>query len=581
MVDHDLVIRGGTVIDGTGTEGRITDVAVKDGRIAKIGQVAPSGARAIDAGGLVVSPGFIDLHTHYDAQIFWDSTLSPACQHGITTVIGGNCGLTFAPARPADRDFITRLFARVEAIPEKVLVAGVPFSWESYAEMLDSVAALDLGVNIGFLVGHSALRRAAMGEAASERAATSQELEQMCRLLNDALAAGGMGFSTANVSTQVDGDGRPTPPNFAVHEEFVALAGVCSRYPGTSLEFIPNSFLAGFSDADMELMADMSAAANRPLNWNTPLINKAVQHLFERQLSATDVAAKRGGKVVPLFSLQNGPMQMDFHNGYVFRALPGWGWLFELDVPARIDALKDPANRARLLKSLDDAGPGIASTVKDKWGAYYFNDPKNPDLAAFDGVPVRDVARDRGISDFDAACDIAIEAGLEVGLVRPSFDVQDEWTDRTRMELLKDPRIILGASDGGAHMDMIYGSDFPTRCLAELVRERQIFSLEEMIRKFTDEPARLYGLRDRGRLAVGAVADIAIFNPATVGAGPLRTVADLPGGGVRLKTEAIGMHHVLVAGEPLVSDGKLTDHRGGKLLRSGRDSETVLARAAA
>ena len=581
MVDHDLVIRGGTVIDGTGTEGRITDVAVKDGRIAKIGQVAPSGARAIDAGGLVVSPGFIDLHTHYDAQIFWDSTLSPACQHGITTVIGGNCGLTFAPARPADRDFITRLFARVEAIPEKVLVAGVPFSWESYAEMLDSVAALDLGVNIGFLVGHSALRRAAMGEAASERAATSQELEQMCRLLNDALAAGGMGFSTANVSTQVDGDGRPTPPNFAVHEEFVALAGVCSRYPGTSLEFIPNSFLAGFSDADMELMADMSAAANRPLNWNTPLINKAVPHLFERQLSATDVAAKRGGKVVPLFSLQNGPMQMDFHNGYVFRALPGWGWLFELDVPARIDALKDPANRARLLKSLDDAGPGIASTVKDKWGAYYFNDPKNPDLAAFDGVPVRDVARDRGISDFDAACDIAIEAGLEVGLVRPSFDVQDEWTDRTRMELLKDPRIILGASDGGAHMDMIYGSDFPTRCLAELVRERQIFSLEEMIRKFTDEPARLYGLRDRGRLAVGAVADIAIFNPATVGAGPLRTVADLPGGGVRLKTEAIGMHHVLVAGEPLVSDGKLTDHRGGKLLRSGRDSETVLARAAA
>lgn len=581
MVDHDLVIRGGTVIDGTGTEGRITDVAVKDGRIAKIGQVAPSGARAIDAGGLVVSPGFIDLHTHYDAQIFWDSTLSPACQHGITTVIGGNCGLTFAPARPADRDFITRLFARVEAIPEKVLVAGVPFSWESYAEMLDSVAALDLGVNIGFLVGHSALRRAAMGEAASERAATSQELEQMCRLLNDALAAGGMGFSTANVSTQVDGDGRPTPPNFAVHEEFVALAGVCSRYPGTSLEFIPNSFLAGFSDADMELMADMSAAANRPLNWNTPLINKAVPHLFERQLSATDVAAKRGGKVVPLFSLQNGPMQMDFHNGYVFRALPGWGWLFELDVPARIDALKDPANRARLLKSLDDAGPGIASTVKDKWGAYYFNDPKNPDLAAFDGVPVRDVARDRGISDFDAACDIAIEAGLEVGLVRPSFDVQDEWTDRTRMELLKDPRIILGASDGGAHMDMIYGSDFPTRCLAELVRERQVFSLEEMIRKFTDEPARLYGLRDRGRLAVGAVADIAIFNPATVGAGPLRTVADLPGGGVRLKTEAIGMHHVLVAGEPLVSDGKLTDHRGGKLLRSGRDSETVLARAAA
>ena len=447
--------------------------------------------------------------------------------------------------------------------------------------MLDAVAALDLGVNIGFLVGHSALRRASMGEAASERAATPRELEEMCRLLDEALAAGGMGFSTANVSTQVDGDGRPTPPNFATREEFVALSGVCSRYPGTSLEFIPNSFLMGFSDEDMELMADMSAAANRPLNWNTPLINKAVPHLFERQLSATDVAAKRGGKVVPLFSLQNGPMQMDFHNGYVFRALPGWGWLFDLDIAARIEALKDPANRARLLRSLDDAGPGIASTVKDKWGAYYFNDPRDPALAALDGVPVRDVARERGLSDFDTACDVAIEAGLEVGLVRASFDTQDEWTDRTRMDLLKDPRVVLGASDGGAHMDMVYGSDFATRCLAELVREREVFSLEEMIRKFTDEPARLYGLRNRGRLAPGYAADIAIFDPATVAAGPLRTVADLPGDGARLKTEAIGMHHVLVAGEALVSDGKLTGHRGGQLLRSGRDSVTVPAREVA
>jgi N-acyl-D-aspartate/D-glutamate deacylase len=304
-------------------------------------------------------------------------------------------------------------------------------------------------------------------------------------------------------------------------------------------------------------------------------------NLFERQLSATDAAAKRGGKVVPLFSLQNGPMQMDFLNGYVFRALPGWGWLFELGVTERIEALKDAGNRARLLRSLEEAGPGIASTVRDKWGAYYFNDLKDPALASLEGVPVRDVAKERGASDFDTACDVAVAAKLEVGLVRPSFDVEDEWTDRTRMELLKDPRVVLGASDGGAHMDMIYGSDFPTRCLAELVRERQAFSLEEMIRKFTDEPARLYGLRDRGRLAPGYAADVVIFEPATVGAGPLRTVADLPGGGARLKTEAIGIRHVLVGGQALVSDGKLTSHRGGSLLRSGRDSVTVPAREAA
>ena len=581
MAEHDLIIRGGTVIDGTGAAGRVADVAVKTGRIAAIGEVPSSGTREIDAEGLAVCPGFIDLHTHYDAQIFWDATLSPACQHGITTVIGGNCGLTLGPAKPADRDFITRLFARVEAIPENTLVAGIPYGWETYPEYLEAVAALDLGVNIGFLVGHSALRRAVMGAAASEREATPEELGRMCRLLDEALAAGGMGFSTANVSTQVDGDGRPTPPNFASYEEFVALAGVCSRHPGTSLEFIPNGFLAGFTDKDMELMADMSAAANRPLNWNTPLINKALPDLFRRQLSATDVATARGGKVVPLFSLQNGPMQMDFLNGYVFRALPGWGWLFELGVPERIEALKDAGNRARLLKSLEDAGPGLASTVRDQWGNYYANDPKDPALAALDGRRIRDIAAERGTSDFDTACDIAVAARLEVGLVRPSFNTEDEWTDRTRIEVLRDPRVVLGASDGGAHMDMIYGSDFPTRCLAELVRERGIFSLEEMVRRFTDSPARLYGLRDRGRLAPGYMADITIFDPATVAAGPLRTVADLPGGGSRLKTEAIGMHHVLVAGEALVFDGKLTGHRGGRLLRSGHDSETVTAREAA
>lgn len=207
MADNDLIIRGGTVIDGSGGKGCVADVAVNDGRIAAIGHIASSGAREIDAEGLAVCPGFIDLHTHYDAQIFWDATLSPAYQHGITTVIGGNCGLTLGPAKPADRDFITRLFARVEAIPENTLVAGIPYGWETYPEYLDAVAGLDLGVNIGFLVGHSALRRAVMGKAASERAATQEELDRMCRLLDEALAAGGMGFSTANVSNQVDGDG--------------------------------------------------------------------------------------------------------------------------------------------------------------------------------------------------------------------------------------------------------------------------------------------------------------------------------------------------------------------------------------
>ncbi len=270
----DAVVVNGRVVDGTGAPPRTADIGITEGRIVEIGDLSEGGGVAIDAGGMVVAPGFIDLHSHYDAQVFWDPTLSPSCLHGVTTVIAGNCGLTLAPCEEKDQDFLTRLLARVEAIPIDALLAGVQYAWQSYPEFLDVVAGRPLGPNMGFMVGHSALRRAVMGEAASERAARAEELEAMCRLLDEALGAGGMGFSTANVATQVDGDGRPTPPNFATHEEFVALSAVCSKHPGTSIEFIPGSFLAGFSDEEMNLMAEMSAAANRPLNWNTPLINK-------------------------------------------------------------------------------------------------------------------------------------------------------------------------------------------------------------------------------------------------------------------------------------------------------------------
>ncbi len=225
----DVVLRNGLLVDGTGAAARIADIGIREGRIARIGQIDADEADVwIDARGLAVAPGFIDLHSHYDAQVFWDPLLTPSCQHGVTTVISGNCGLTLAPAKPEDRDFLTRLLARVEAIPVETLLAGIPYGWESYPELLDVIERQKLGPNMGLLVGHSALRRAVMGKAASERAARPDEIAAMVRLLDDALEAGGFGFSTANVSTQIDGDGRPIPPNFATREEFIALAGVCA-----------------------------------------------------------------------------------------------------------------------------------------------------------------------------------------------------------------------------------------------------------------------------------------------------------------------------------------------------------------
>jgi len=574
----DALIVNGNVVDGTGAPARHTNVVIADGRIAGFTDSDEPARRVIDADGLAVVPGFIDLHSHYDAQVFWDATLTPSCRHGVTTVIAGNCGLTLAPVAPRDRDYLTRLLARVEAIPVEALMAGVEFRWSSYPEFLDVLEASALGPNIGFMVGHSAVRRAVMGPAASERAATPDELRAMCDLLSEAISAGGMGFSTANVETQVDGDGRPTPPNFATSAEFVALAEVCGRHPGTSIEFIPGSFLKGFSDEDIELMADMSAAANRHLNWNTPLINKAAPELFRRQLSATDVARQRGGRIVPLYMAQNGPTQQDFLRGYVYRALPDWGWLFELGVEDRITALADPASRERLRAALDAVPTGLAFTIRSTWGQNYVNEIKGADLQHLEGRRISEIAAERGISDFDAVLDIAVAARLEVGFVRYSAGEGDEWTKAARLEVLKDPRVVLGASDAGAHMDMMVGADFPTRCLGELVRDRRVFTLEEMVHQFTDVPAQLYGLRDRGRLTPGSFADIVILDPDVVGAGPLRTVADLPAGASRLLTEPLGIHRVLVAGEELVSEGTVTAARPGRLLRSGRDTDTVPAR---
>ena len=290
---YDAVVKNGSVIDGTGAPARDAGIGIRDGRVVAVGDLEESGRVVIDADGLTVAPGFIDLHSHYDAQVFWDTTLTPSCLHGVTTVVGGNCGLTLAPVSTIDQDFLTRLLARVEAIPVEALLAGVEYTWSSYPEFLDAVDAKPLGLNMGFMVGHSALRRAVMGLPLSERAASAGELAAMCAVLSQALAAGGFGFSTANVPTQIDGDGRPTPPNFATRDEFVELSRVCGEHGGTSIEFIPGSFLQGFSDEEMNLMADMSAAANRHLNWNTPLINRFNPDLFRRQLSASDMARAR------------------------------------------------------------------------------------------------------------------------------------------------------------------------------------------------------------------------------------------------------------------------------------------------
>ena len=574
----EVVIRGGTVVDGTGAPAFRGDVAVAGGRVVAVGADLDAGdALVIDADGLVVAPGFVDLHTHYDAQLFYEPELSPSPLHGVTTVVGGNCGLTLAPVNPGDEAWLTRLLARVESIPVATLEAGLEYRWRAFAEFLDVVDAAPLGPNIGFLVGHSALRRAVMGDAASSDPATDEQRAAMEALLDGALAAGGFGFSTANAATQVDGDGHPTPPNFATRDEFVGLAAVCGRHPGTVLEFIPDSFLAGFSDEEVELMADMSAAADRVLNWNKPLVNPKIPDLHERQLRACTVAEARGGRVVPMMTPQNGLIQHDFEPGYVFRAMPGWGWLFELDAASRRDALRDPANRDRLEQAAAEATAGLALVVRN-WQSYSVSEVADPAHADLVGRRVADLADEWGCSPFAAMAEVVARAGITTGFVRPQFAADDEWSWGARRDLLTDPRVLLQASDAGAHLDMMCGAAYPSETWAELVRERGLFTIEEMVHHLSGAPAALYGLHELGHIAPGTRADLVVLDPGTFGPTPMQTRHDLPGGAARLHCGSNGVVWVLVNGVGLVRDGAFTGATPGRLLRSGRDTVTVRAR---
>ena len=573
----DLLIRGGTVVDGSGRPGRRADVGITEGRIVSLGRIAGSARRVIDAEGRVVCPGFIDVHTHYDAQVLWDPTLSPSPLHGVTTVVSGNCGLSLAPIEPKIESFMIRMLSRVEAIPLESLEQGVKIEWRSFAEYLDFMEHSPLAINIGFLAGHSPIRRSVMGPAASERTASQAELQKMQALLHDALSAGAMGFSGSSSATQRDGEGRPTPSTFASTEELVSLARVCRDYPGTSVEFIPESSAWGFEEPELDLLAEMAAAARRPLNWNTILLDyPAVPNIHERQLASADVAAKSGACVVPMIIPHNFRVRTDFLDSDVgFRSVPGFERLFELDVNGRIAALTDPTFRAELSKSLSEAPAGFNAMFRDALADHIVSDSGHAALQPLVGKWVADIASERGSTVLDTIFDLAVESRLDVGFVRHLVKTDTPELRATRASVLRDPRVVLGASDGGAHVRGCINAEYSTASFAELVREEPIFTVEELVQEFTDVPARLYGLRDRGRIVRGAWADVVIFDPDTIGASSVSMIRDLPGGAARLMSSGLGIDAVLVGGQEIVRGRSFTGATPGRLLRSGRDTRTT------
>jgi len=562
---HDLVIRGGRVVDGTGRPARVADVAVDDGRIVEVGVVADAGEREIDATGRVVSPGFIDIHTHYDAQLLWDTTASPSVQHGVTTVIGGNCGFSIAPLGPGDADYIQAMMAVVEGIPADALLGGGPWSWGTFADYLDRVDT-GLSVNAGFLVGHSTVRRVVMGDRATWDEASPDQLDAMVALVEESLEGGALGLSSSLGEGHLDGDHRPVPSSSASFPEFVALAGALRGHEGTTLEFIPT--IGPIPEDRVELMADMSLAADRPLNWNL-LGSLASEEIWEQQLRASDVAAAKGAHVVALAL----PDMMRMRSNTILPGLPGWRDVIALDADGRRAAAADPDTRATLRAGAEKVASRAIGVLTD-FSMMEVADP----TSEWVGRSLGEISGARGTDVIDVLIDVVLPDDLTLYVVLPSLTPSLGRTDEgwaARVEVWKDPRVILGGSDAGAHLDLMCHANYPTRVLGEVVRERELLSVEEAVEMMTDRPARHYGLRDRGRIAPGWHADLVVFDPSTVASGPAELVHDLPGGGERLVAGSVGVDHVIVGGVEVVTDGTPTGERPGRVLRSGRDTATV------
>lgn len=571
MAQFDLVIQGGDVVDGTGAPRRKASVGVKDGRIAAIGDLdATDAEQTVDATGRIVAPGFVDIHTHYDAQVFWDPSLSPSSYHGVTTIVGGNCGFSVAPLVPEAGDYLMRMLARVEGMPLESLKAGVPWNWTSFSDYLDKLEG-KVAVNAGFLVGHSALRRVVMGDDAVGHESTDEQLAEMVKLLHESLDGGGLGFSSSAAPTHNDGDGKPVPSRAASRKELVALAAVVRDHAGTTLEFLPT--VGNFEDEHKDLMAAMSLAANRPLNWNVLGVSSFSQEMTASQLSASDYARERGANVIALTLPQTMTLRLNLVSGFIFDALPGWSEVIGLPIEERKKAFADPEKRAELDRRANSEEAGVFKFFA-AWENLRLDETFAEKNKKYEGRLVGEVAEELGKSPFDTMLDIALADDLRTSFMPPSSGDDDEsW--RLRAEAWRDDRTIIGATDAGAHLDMIDTFAGPTALLKTGVREKELLGLEEAIHQLTDMPARLYGIAERGRLEAGWHADIVVFDETKVGPGPIHTKNDLPSGAARLYADADGIEHVFVNGVEIIRGREFTGAAPGTILRSGRDTETV------
>ena len=553
----DLVIRGARVVDGSGSDEYTADVEVRAGRISRIGRIAEEALQQIDADGLVLTPGFVDIHTHYDAQLMFEPSCSPSSWHGVTTVVTGNCGFSLAPAKPQDLDFLLQSLARVEGMSTASLAAGVDFAGGSMGDFLDRFEGR-IGVNVVQLVGHCAVRRWVMGDDASTRIATVAEISAMTEVLERALGDGGYGFSSSQLDVHADHEGRPVPSNLASPEELVALSQVLARYPGSVIEFTPNTSLPGYSDVDRQLVCDMARASGSPVNVNMIDWFPGFTDGWQRNLTVIEEANQDGLRVYPMLRANPQDMFFCFADTFIFDDVPSIRDALVLSGTERDRVLRDTALRDVMRHELAT----IRRSVNFDWDHITVAATALDANRHLDGVPAAALAQARGVDVLDAVLDLALDEDLATvfRIDRQQGPAHVEF----RKRMAQHPLLMAGASDAGAHLQTFCGADYPTRVLKDLVPDP--LTLEQAVYKLTGQPAAMLGLVDRGVIREGAHADLVLFNPARLGVVSTRFLDDFPTGARRLVHEPSGYDAVIVNGTTIMRDGKPTGQLPGTVL---------------
>ncbi len=567
----DSILRGGSVVDGTGSPARRADVGIRDGRIVAVGDIDVDATEVIDVTGRIVAPGIIDPHCHYDAQLLWDPLATPSNFHGVTTIVNGNCGFGLAPLTPGDGDYLRRMMARVEGMPLPALEQGVEWNWETFSQYLDRLDGT-IGVNAAFMAGHCAIRRYVMGEDAVGSEATPEQTEAMAALLDEMLKAGALGFSTGRAGHQ-DGDGEPVASRWATDDEILALCDVVEANEGTTLEVIVEGCLDMFSDEEITFLTDMSLRGGRPINWNVLSVDSADPERTWHQIEAGEIAAARGGRIIALTMPILVPMNMNFHSFCALNMLPGWGEVLAGTVADRMVKLRDPEVRRQMATDAADKTSGALRRIID-FPNYVIGDTYSDENEGLTGKRVHEIASERGTDPFATLIDIVLADDLRT-IVWPSATDNDPDSWALRAEIWDNEHVMIGGSDAGAHLDRMSGAPYPTKWIGDCLRGRRLTSMERAVQMMTTEPAALFGIIDRGQVAEGFHADLWVFDPDTVDATMVRMVDDLPGDSSRLVCDAVGVDLVMVNGVPIVRHGETTGDVPGKVLRSGIDTTTV------